>query len=107
MEGKVLTLDGTRFEAISRWCGLTVLDLWSPTCGPCHTLLPILEDLAGDFAADVAFFKVDVEDDPALRERLGVRSLPTLILYRDGSEIDRIRGMHTRSNLTMWIEAHL
>ena len=107
MNGKVVKIDGAGFEAVARGTGMTLFDLWSPDCQPCRTLLPILEDLAADFADDVAFCKIDVEAEVVVRERLAVGALPTLVLYRDGAEIDRVVGLRTRSHLMGWIEAHL
>ncbi|PTQ65010.1 thioredoxin [Sphingomonas sp. PP-CE-3G-477] len=102
-----MKVDDASFDSLANRQGLTLFDLWSPGCHPCHTLMPIVEDLAADFANDAAFCKINVEAEILLRDRLGARSLPTLVLYRDGSEIDRLIGLRTRSQLTTWIEAHL
>lgn len=86
---------------------LVLIDLWSPTCAPCRVLAPILADLAADFAADITLCKVDVEAEPALHERLHIRGVPTLALYRGGNEVDRLLGVRSRSELARWIEGHL
>lgn len=107
MNGKVVKVDDAGFDAVAGRRGLTLFDLWSPGCQPCRTLMPILEDLAADFADDVAFCKVDVEAEAMVRDRLAARNLPTLVLYRDGAELDRLVGLRSRSQLTTWIEANL
>lgn len=86
---------------------MVLLDLWSPTCAPCQALSPILDDLAADFAGEVRVCKADVSRDLALAERFAARSLPTLALCRDGVEVDRVVGLRSRAQLTMWLESHL
>jgi thioredoxin len=107
VNGKVVKVDDAGFDAVAGRQGVTLFDLWSPGCQPCRTMMPIIEDLAADFGDDVAFCKVDVEAASVVRDRLGARALPTLVLYRDGAEVDRLVGLRTRSQLTTWIEAHL
>lgn len=102
-----MKVDAADFDVVAERQGLTVFDLWSPGCQPCITLLPIIEDLAADFAGDVAFCKIDVEAEAGMRDRLVARALPTLVLYRNGAEVDRVVGLRTRSQLMQWIEAHL
>lgn len=93
--------------AVADHAGLLLVDFWAPGCAPCRTLSPVLDDLASDFAGEVRFCKVDVDAEPALRERLGVRGVPTLALFRDTQELDRIQGTRTRSQLTAWLEGYL
>ena len=94
-------------RAVGPGQGLVLLDLWAPWCAPCRALLPVLEDLAMDFAGDLAVRKVDIEAEASLRERLGITTVPTLILYRDGGEVDRLTGARSRARLSDWIEGHL
>ncbi|WP_342659065.1 thioredoxin family protein (plasmid) [Sphingomonas sp. NY01] len=105
---KIVNVTTVRFDAVVTGRDeLVLVDLWSPDCVPCRTLLPILEDLAVDFAGEVAVYKVDVAAEPELHTRLGIRGVPTLALYRDGQEVDRILGLRSRSELSRWIEGHL
>lgn len=103
---QVRSLDEAQFEsAVST--GVVLLDLWAPWCSPCQSLAPVLEDVAEDFAGTVEVCKIDVEAEQGLRARLAVSSVPTLILYRDGSEIARMTGILSRARLTTWIEERL
>lgn len=105
---KMANLTAAEFgTAVADGDGLLLVDFWSPGCVPCRTLAPVLDDLAGDFAGEVAMGKVDVDAEPALRERLGIRGVPTLALFRGGREVDRILGVRTRSQLSTWLEGHL
>lgn len=94
-------------SAVGSGAGLVLLDLWAPWCAPCRALLPVLEDLAADFAGDLAVRKIDIEAEAELRARLGATTVPTLILYRDGAEVDRVIGARSRARLSAWIESHL
>lgn len=105
---KIANVTTATFDAaITGPHGLILVDLWSPGCVPCRALGPILDDLAADFAGELAVCKVDVEAEPDLRARLRIRGVPTLALFRDGQEVDRVLGIRTRSELSRWIEEHL
>lgn len=107
MARKVTDVTGMDFADVTAQHGTTLFDLWSPGCAPCAALAPILDDLAQDFDGEVRICKADVAADTALGARFAVRSVPTLALYRDGAEVDRIVGLRSRAQLTAWIEDHL
>lgn len=105
---KIINVTAATFDtAVAERDGLVLVDLWSPGCMPCRAIAPIVDDLAADFAGDLAVCKVDVDAEPLLSERLAARGVPTLALYRDGKEVGRVLGVHTRSHLVRWIEGHL
>lgn len=107
MVHKVADVTGADFAQVTAQRGMVLFDLWSRDCAPCAALAPILDDLARDFAGEVRICKADVATDTVLGERFAVRSLPTLALYRDGAEIDRVIGFQSRAQLTAWLERHL
>jgi thioredoxin 2 len=80
-----------------------VVDLWAPWCGPCRTVSPVLEQLAGEFAGRCKVVKVNVDDAPTLSARFGVQGIPTLVLLRDGREVSRQVGAAPASRLRDWI----
>lgn len=93
MSTTTLPLDGPAFEReVVNASGVTLVDFWAPWCGPCRALAPSLERLAVAFSGRAKVGKVEVDQNPELAERFGVRSIPTLVFFRDGREVDRIVG---------------
>jgi thioredoxin 2 len=76
-----------------------VVDLWAPWCGPCRMIAPVLEDLAARNAGRLKVIKVNVDDEPALGARFDARSIPLLVVLRDGQVVDRIVGALPRAAL--------
>ena len=82
------------FSAVVQGPGVTVVDFWAPWCGPCRMMEPILEDLARERAVDdVRVVKVNVDQAPRTAEAFGVRSIPTLVFFRDGEPIFEMVGL--------------
>jgi len=90
-------LDQAAFDAISPLPGVTVVDFTAAWCGPCKTLDPILGALAAEYAGRARVVAVDVNDVPAVAERFNVRSMPTVVLLRDGAEVGRFVGSRPRA----------
>lgn len=78
----------------------TVVDFWANWCAPCHVMSPLLRDMADRFKDRIVFAKVDIQSDRDLAQQFGVKSIPTLILFRNGKEWDRLTGIRSRSELT-------
>ncbi len=75
------------------------MDFWAPWCGPCRMQTPILERLATDGTIKARIIKVNTDEAPDLAQKLGISSIPTLILFRDGSEIERMVGVQSEESL--------
>ena len=74
-----------------------LVDMWAPWCGPCRTVGPIVDELAGELAGRIRVAKMNVDDNPATSSRFGVRSIPTLLVFKDGREVDRIVGAQPKA----------
>jgi len=81
-----------------------VVDFWANWCAPCHVMTPILRDLAERFEDRIVFAKVDVQNSRDLAQQFNVKSIPTLILFREGKEWDRLSGVRSRSELNKLFE---
>ena len=83
--------------------GGVIVDFWAPWCGPCQMLGPVFEELSREIK-NVNFAKVNIDDDGESAMELGVRGVPTLILFKDGEEVDRIVGFLPKDVLKTKIE---
>ena len=79
-----LHLTGSAFDDVVKAGGLVLVDFWAPWCGPCKALAPVLDEIAKELAGQATVGKVDVEADPAIADRFGVKALPSLLFFRNG-----------------------
>jgi thioredoxin 2 len=83
-----------------------VVDFWAPWCGPCRAMAPAYDQVAQELASEARVAKVDTEREPDIAARFGIRSIPTLIAFRNGREVARQSGALDRSGLVRWIRAN-
>ena len=87
--------------------GVAVVDFWAEWCGPCRMIGPIIEELAKDYEGKVTVGKLDVDQNPEVSMKFGVRSIPTILILRDGEVVDKQIGVTTKQALANKIEAQL
>ncbi len=87
--------------------GPVLVDYWAEWCMPCRMIAPLLDDSAAHYGERLRIAKLDVDANPATASRYRVRSIPTLMLFRDGKVIDTKVGAVSKAELTAFIDAHL
>ena len=88
---KVIHLNETDFDmGVSK--GLTLVDFWAEWCGPCLALAPTMDELANKYPEKLRVAKVDIDANPNIPSRFGIRGIPTVILFRDGQQVDMFVG---------------
>ena len=104
LTGKIRQVTLGNFRELLQSEKPVVLDFWANWCAPCHAMTPILRGLAGKFEDRLIFAKVDVDNSRDLAQQFGVNSIPTLILFRNGKEWDRLNGIRGRTELKKLFE---
>lgn len=84
-----------------------LVDFWAVWCGPCRALSPVLEAVSGQLGTAVKMVKVNVDDNQALAGQFGVQSIPTLILFKNGEQVDRMVGGRSQADLLNWIKSKI
>ena len=109
MSDRVLTVTDESFVSdIEESEGLAIVDFWATWCGPCRIVGPIIDQLADEYGdRGVTVGKVDVDTNPATSSRFGVRSIPSILFFKDGKHVDTVIGAVPKAHFEEKIEAHL
>ena len=84
-----------------------LVDFWAPWCGPCKMIAPVLEEIANEYTGKVKVVKINIDENQATPSNYGVRSIPTLILFKDGQEVEKIIGAQSKENLKKMVDKSL
>ncbi len=76
-----------------------LVDFWAPWCGPCRMVAPVVEELADEYAGRVAFYKLNTDDNPRVATTYGIRSIPTLLVFKGGEPVGQIVGFRPKGDL--------
>ena len=99
---QIKVLNGSRFDSTQNR-EPRILVFWATWCGPCKMMAPVFQQVAGELASRVRFAKVDTEAWPQVSMRHHIKGIPSLILFRNGSEVARISGAMDARNLKAWL----
>ncbi|MGD0175755.1 MAG: thioredoxin [Candidatus Bathyarchaeia archaeon] len=96
---KPIVVSDRNFDQTVKNYPLVIVDCWAAWCAPCRAIAPIVEELAKEYSGKVVFGKLNVDENPETAEKFGIKAIPTLLVMKNGAEVDRIVGLLPKSQL--------
>ncbi len=108
LDNKVIELDSSNFDEVIVNSDIPVIvDFWAPWCGPCKMMAPTFASVAQNYPIKTIFAKVNTQNEQNLGAKFNIRSIPTLIVFKNGKEVQRVSGALDSVNLQNLVNAHL
>ncbi len=107
MKTEPVHVTDSNFDEVVKRYPLVLIDFWASWCGPCRALAPIIEELTKEYAGKVAIGKLNVDENPNTAECFQVFSIPTMIIMKDGCEVDRIVGLVPKKHIEAVLKRHI
>ena len=105
--GKAIEVTDANFDEVINSDKPVLVDFWAEWCGPCKMIGPIVEELAGDYEGKAIIAKMDVDMNPQIPAKFGIRSIPTLLVFKNGQVVDKQIGAVPKSVLNQKLQAQL
>lgn len=105
--GKTMELTDSNFDQVINSEKPVLVDFWAEWCGPCKMIGPVVEELAGDYEGKAVVAKLNVDENPQVTARFGVRSIPTLLVFKNGQVVDKQVGAVPKSVLSQKLQAQV
>jgi thioredoxin 1 len=108
MSEHVRETSDTEFEAdVLQHNQPVLIDFWAPWCAPCRMLAPTVEAVAEKYAGNARVMKVNVDENPSVSQRFGIKGIPTLILFKNGKEEERVVGATSEAAISRMLDKHI
>lgn len=101
-----VTLTDYNFDEMTRKYPYLVVDFWAPWCGPCKMVAPVIDQLAYELSGKVVFGKLNVDENPTVASLFGIQSIPTLMIFKNGTAIDGIMGAASKAQIMATISKY-
>ena len=106
--GKTVTVtDGNFSNEIEQHSGVSIVDFWAAWCGPCRMVAPVIEQLAGEYQGKLKVGKLDVDSNQQTAMRFNIRSIPSILIFKDGELVDTVVGAVPKAFLERKIQEHI
>ncbi|MCS5586400.1 MAG: thioredoxin TrxC [Gammaproteobacteria bacterium] len=107
-KGEPISMTGAQLtRAIEKTDESLVVDFWATWCGPCQQFAPTFKQAASQIEPKARFIKIETEAEQAISAKYNIRSIPTLVIFKNGKEIDRVSGALSASDFTNWVNQHI
>ena len=107
MSAKPIVIKDSDFNEVVKKHPLILIDFWAPWCGPCRALGPIIEEVTKEYAGKITIGKLNVDENPNTAECFQVYSIPTMLIMKNGCEVDRIVGLVQKKHIEAVLSKHL
>lgn len=105
--GKTIEITDANFNEIINTDKPVLVDFWAEWCGPCKMIAPVVEELAGDYDGKAVVGKLDVDSNPEISAKFGIRSIPTLLVFKNGEIVDKQVGAVSKNVLAQKLDAQM
>ncbi len=106
MAGAIVEASDATFDTVTTENEWVLVDFWAPWCGPCKTIAPVLEQIAGE-RDNLTIAKVNVDNNPNSPGKFGIRGIPTLVLFHNGKMVDQETGAKPKAGYDDWLNRHM
>lgn len=100
-------MDSTFNEEVLNYKKPVLVDFWAPWCGPCRMVAPVVDEIANEYGESIKVVKINTDENPSTATEYGIRSIPTLMIFKDGDRVDTVIGAVPKSTLASTLNKYI